>query len=265
MRSAIRRSTPTGHTLGKTLSLKATIKGKQEKITWKSSNSKIATVDSKGKVTGKMAGNVMITASIPSGSIARCEVQVLYKDVTKKGDFWYKPTNYLTNIGVVKGYDNQTTFKPANVCTRAQMVTFIWRLQNSPAPKATTCKFKDVKKTDYFYKAVIWANENGIVEGYKDGTFGPQIVCARKHAVTFLWRLAGKPKFRSTKKTFTDVKKKDYFYTATIWAAENYILAGYKDGSFKPDGDCLRRQMVTFLSKYDANINGNWGKQQKVH
>ena len=248
---------------GKTLALKATIKGKQEKITWKSSNTKIATVDSKGKVTGKMAGKVMISASIPSGSIARCEVQVLYKDVTKKGDFWFKPTNYLTNLGVVKGYDKQTNFKPANVCTRAQMVTFIWRLQNSPAPKATTCKFKDVKKSDYFYKAVIWANENGIVEGYKDGTFGPQIVCARKHAVTFLWRLAGKPNPRSTKKTFTDVKKSDYFYTATIWAAENYVLAGYKDGTFKPNGDCLRRQMVTFLYKYDANISGNWGKQNK--
>ena len=241
---------------GKSFTLKATIKGKKEKITWKSSNTKVATVDSNGKVTGKMAGKTFITATLPSGSIARCEVQVQYKDVTKTTDFWYKPTNYLTNQGVVKGYDNQTNFKPANVCTRAQMVTFIWRLQGSPEPKAKTCKFKDVKKSDYFYKAVIWGNENHIVEGYKNGTFGPQIVCARKHAVTFLWRLAGSPTDIHTKKTFSDVKKSDYYYTATLWASEKKILAGYDDGTFRPDGDCLRRQMVTFLYKYDKFVNG---------
>ncbi|MBO4459480.1 MAG: S-layer homology domain-containing protein [Clostridiales bacterium] len=250
---------------GKSFTLKATITGKKEKITWKSSNTKVATVDKNGKVTGKMAGKTFITATLENGSIARCEVQVQYKDVTKTTDFWYKPTNYLTNLGVVKGYDNQTKFKPANECTRAQMVTFIWRLQGSPEPKAKICKFSDVKKSDYFYKAVLWGNENHIVEGYKNGTFGPQIVCARKHAVTFLWRLAGSPTKVTTKKTFSDVKKSDYFYTATLWASEKNILAGYKDGTFKPNGDCLRRQMVTFLSKYDANINGNWGKQQKVH
>ena len=239
---------------GKTLTLKATLKGSSSKITWKSSNTKVATVDSKGKVTAAMAGEVTITATA-AGKSAKCTVTVLYKDVTNSKDFWFAPTNYLTAKGVVKGYDNQTKFKPANKCTRAQMVTFIWRLQGEPNPKATTCKFKDVKKTDYFYKACIWGNENKIVEGYKDGTFGPQIVCARKHAVTFLWRLAGKPTTKTTKNPFKDVKKTDYFYKATIWASEKKILAGYSDGTFRPNGDCLRRQMVTFLYKYDKVIN----------
>ena len=180
-----------------------------------------------------------------------CDVTVLYRDVTDSEDFWYQPTNYLTEKGVVKGYDDQTIFKPANNCTRAQMVTFIWRLQGEPEPESTTCKFKDVKEKDYFYKACIWGNENHIVEGYKDGTFGPQIVCARMHAVTFLWRLAGEPDPQSDTNKFKDVKEKDYFYTATLWASEQGILAGYKDGTFKPNGDCLRRQMVTFLYKYD--------------
>ena len=240
---------------GKNETLKATVTGSKSLVIWKSSDTKVASVDKNGKVTAKMAGKTTITATC-GGASASCDVTVLYKDVTNKGDFWYSPTNYLTANGVVKGYDKQTLFKPGNMCTRAQMVTFIWRLQGEPAPRAKTCKFSDVKKTDYFYKACIWGNENHIVEGYKDGTFGPQIVCARKHAVTFLWRLAGQPKPSSSKNKFKDVKEKDYFYKATLWASEKKILAGYSDGTFKPDGDCLRRQMVTFLYKYDKFVNG---------
>ena len=240
---------------GKTFTLKATLTGSSDKITWKSSDTKIATVDANGKIKANMAGEVTIT-STAAGKSAKCVVTVLYKDVTNSKDFWYAPTNYLTAKGVVKGYDKQTKFNPANKCTRAQMVTFIWRLQGEPKPKASKCKFSDVKKTDYFYKACIWGNENHIVEGYKDGTFGPQIVCARKHAVTFLWRLANKPKPSSTKNKFKDVKKSDYFYQATLWASEKKILAGYSDGTFRSNGDCLRRQMVTFLYKYDKYING---------
>ena len=240
---------------GKNLTLKATLKGSSAKITWKSSDTKVAAVDANGKITTKMAGTVTITAAA-AGKTATCVVTVLYKDVTNSKDFWYNPTNYLTTKGVVKGYDKQTKFKPANVCTRAQMVTFIWRLQGEPKPKTSKCKFSDVKKTDYFYKACIWGNEKHIVEGYKDGTFGPKIVCARRHAVTFLWRLAGQPKPSSSKNKFKDVKEKDYYYKACLWASEKGILAGYSDGTFRPNGDCLRRQMVTFLYKYDKFVNG---------
>ena len=243
---------------GATGTIKATVKGTTDKVTWKSSNSKIATVDANGKVTAKQAGSVTITATV-AGKKATCKVQILYKDVTNTSEFWYAPTYYLTDKNVVKGYANQTEFRPANVCTRAQMVTFIWRLMGEPAPKAKTCKFTDVKENDYFYKACIWGNENHIVEGYKDGTFGPQITCARKHAVTFLWRLAGKPEPKTKENKFSDVKTKDYYYKATLWASETKILAGYDDGTFRPEGDCLRRQMVTFLYKYDKFVNAKKG------
>ncbi|MBO4579787.1 MAG: S-layer homology domain-containing protein [Clostridiales bacterium] len=239
---------------GKDLTLKATVKGTKQAVTWKSSDTKVATVDKNGKITAKMAGAVTVTATV-AGKTATCKVTVLYKDVTNSKDFWFEPTNAMTAKGVVKGYDKQTKFKPANMCTRAQMVTFIWRLAGEPKPKTAKCKFSDVKKTDYFYKACLWGNENHIVEGYKDGTFGPQIVCARRHAVTFLWRLAGTPKPSSSKNKFKDVKKSDYFYTATLWASEKKILAGYSDGTFRPNGDCLRRQMVTFLYKYEKFVN----------
>ena len=240
---------------GKTDTLKVSVKNGKPRISWQSSDTKVAEVDANGKITAKMAGAAVITASSGKDR-AQCRVTVLYKDVTDPKDFWYIPTNVLTAKGVVKGYDKQTMFKPANNCTRAQMVTFIWRLMGEPSPKSKTCKFTDVKKTDYFYKACIWGNENKIVEGYKDGTFGPKIVCARRHAVTFLWRLAGQPDPNTTRNKFSDVRQKDYFYKATLWASEKKILAGYSDGTFRPNGECLRRQMVTFLYKYDKIING---------
>ena len=235
---------------GKTIDL--TLKGGSS-VTWSSSEDSVAQVSSSGQVSARKAGAVTITAKA-GGKTYKCNVRVLYKDVTNSSSFWYEPTYYLTDKDIVRGYDNQTKFKPSNVCTRAQMVTFIWRLKGQPSPKSKTCKFSDVKKSDYFYKACIWGNENHIVEGYKNGTFGPSITCARRHAVTFLWRLAGSPSPKSAKNKFNDVTKSAYYYSATLWASENKILAGYSDGTFRPNGKCLRRQMVTFLYKYDKFI-----------
>ena len=221
---------------------------------WTTSDKSVVSINSRGKAVAKKAGYADITAQLTDGNTIVCKITVQYKDVTNKKDFWYIPTYELTAQDIVKGYDKQTLFKPENNCTRAQMVTFIWRLKGSPEPLAKKCKFSDVKKSDYFYKAVIWGNENHIVEGYNDGTFGPQIVCTRKHAVTFLWRLAGKPVPKKMVCKFSDVKESDYFYQAVIWTSNKGIVAGYKDGTFKPSGECTRRQMVTFLYKYSTKV-----------
>ena len=234
---------------GKTMTLKATLKDISGKVFWKSSDESIATVSSSGKVTTKMAGTVTVFASA-GGKKAACKITVLYKDVTNEKDFWFIPTNELTRMGVVKGYDKQTMFKPANECTRAQMLTFIWRLMGTPEPKSDKCTFSDVKSSDYFYKPVIWAVEKGITTGYSGGLFKPQNVCTRAQTVTFLWRLSGKPTPKSDKCKFSDVKKDAYYYEPVVWASEKGIVAGYSDGTFKPQGKCLRRQMVTFLLKY---------------
>ena len=238
---------------GNSLTLKATPSNKSAKVTWTSSDKNIATVDSNGKVTAKMAGSVTITAST-SDSVGKCVITVLYKDVKNSKDFWFTPTNDLTAKGIVKGYDKQTKFKPANECTRAQMVTFLYRLQGEPDVKSSTCKFPDVKESDYFFKPVIWAVENNITTGYSDGNFKPQNVCTRAQTVTFLWRMAGEPAPWKNSCKFNDVKKNDYFYKAVIWASEKKIVAGYSDGSFQPQGKCLRRQMVTFLYKYSMYV-----------
>jgi hypothetical protein len=240
---------------GSTQTLKATLKNSSSKVAWKSSNSKIASVDSNGKITAKQAGKVTITASA-AGVSAACTVQVLFKDVVNEKDFWFTPTYYLVNKGVVKGYDNQTLFKPTNDCSRAQMITFLWRLQGEPAPKSSTNKFKDVKSSDYFYKASIWAVEQGITTVPSDKKFNPQGICTRAQTVTFLWRMAGKPEPKKGINKFSDIRSADYFYKATLWANELKIVSGYDDGTFRPLGNCTRRQMVTFLYKYDKYVNG---------
>ena len=239
---------------GETFYVSYTYKDLQSSVKWKSSNPDVISVSDNGFVTCKMAGTATITA-YSDGASASKTVTSLYKDVTNKKDFWYTPTNYLTAKGTVKGYDKQTKFKPGNDCTRAQMVTFLYRLQGEPATKSTTCKFTDVKKTDYFYKPVIWAVEKGITTGVSKTKFDPKGVCTRAQTVTFLWRMANKPSIGSAKNPFKDVKSKDYFYKAVIWASNKKIVAGYSDGTFRPQGKCLRRQMVTFLYKYDKFIN----------
>ena len=239
---------------GRSAKAQVTVSPTSKSVTYSSSDSKIATVDSSGNVKGIMAGKVTVTAKTSDGAKASISVQILYKDVTDQKDFWYEPTYYLTNKNIVKGYDKQTNFKPANECTRAQMVTFLWRLSGEPAPNSSTCKFKDVEKSDYFYKAVIWAVEKGITTGTSKTAFSPSKVCTRAQTVTFLWRMAGKPAVGSAKNPFSDVEKGDYYHDAVIWASAKKIVAGYDDGTFRPQGKCLRRQMVTFLYKYDKNV-----------
>ena len=221
-------------------------------VSWKSSNSAIAQVTD-GRVLANKAGPVTIMATC-EGKTVKKVLQVLYKDVTDPKKFWYEPTNALTNKGIVQGYDRQTTFKPENNCTRAQMVTFLWRLKGTPNPKASTTKFKDVKTSAYYFKAVIWATERGITTGYSKTSFKPNNVCTRAQTVTFLWRMAGKPTPKTTTNKFKDIGKKDYFYKAVLWASEKKIVEGYSNKTFRPQNKCTRRQMVTFLYKYSKNV-----------
>ena len=236
--------------------LRATTAPEGMNVTWSSSDPSVATVTQSGIVSGLKAGYAVITVTTDDGKSDTCTVTVLYKDVTNKDDFWYEPTYELTDKGIVKGYNNQTSFKPENNCTRAQMVTFIWRLAGCPAPGSDESKFSDVVQGKYYFKPVLWACEQGITTGYKDGTFKPNVTCLRRHAVTFLWRYAGCPAPSGETTKFTDVKEDAYYFNPVIWATEKKILEGYKDGTFKPEGECLRRQMVTFLYKYDKFVVG---------
>ena len=184
-------------------------------------------------------------------------VNIEFNDVWNPDTFYFDAVKWGKDKKIIEGYDDET-FRPDATCTRSQMVTFLWRMANRP--KSTIKNpFKDVTNTSaYYYEAMLWAYEKGILEGTKksDGLyFNPTGTCTRQQAVTFMWRAANKPNPTSTKSKFTDVQDPNaYFYKAVLWASEKGITEGTKlsNGTyvFKPTDNCARRQMVTFLYRY---------------
>ncbi len=140
-----------------------------------------------------------------------------------------------------------TTFGPGEGCTRAQVVTFLWRAAGSPAPERTDNPFMDVQIDDYFYQAVLWAVENGITVGTEPDRFSPGATCTRAQIVTFLYRYEGEPEADTAEIGFRDVKPADYFAPSVAWAVENGITVGTDPGLFSPHATCTRAQVVTFL------------------
>ena len=177
-----------------------------------------------------------------------------FVDVRDESKYYYDAVYWARDNGITKGYAEDNTFRPEEGCTRAQMVTFLWRMAGQPEPSADAKKFSDVKSNAYYYKAVLWAAEKEITKGYQDGTFKPDETCLREHAMTFLYRYAGKPAVKTTKNPFNDIKASDYYYNACVWASENKIANGYSTGEhaggFGPKLECLREHIVTFLYRY---------------
>ncbi|MBQ7801938.1 MAG: S-layer homology domain-containing protein [Oscillospiraceae bacterium] len=171
-----------------------------------------------------------------------------FKDVKKK-DFYYDAVLWAVNEGITNGYGADDIFNPNGECTRGQIVTFLWRAAGSPEPESTSTTFTDISKKDFYYKAVLWAVENGITDGYGSRyTFNPDGICTRGQVVTFLWRYENKPAPQSSANPFKDVKSGAFYYKAVLWAVENGITNGYgSDDVFNPDGECTRGQIVTFL------------------
>ena len=145
--------------------------------------------------------------------------------------------------GITGGIGNGL-FGPNQPCTRAQIVTFLWRAAGSPEPK-TMSSFADVSMDAYYAKAVAWAVENGITTGTGDGKFSPDATCTRAQSVTFLFRAIGK--LVDSKAEFSDVLADSYYANAVDWAVENGVTNGIGDGLFGPDNSCTRAQIVTFL------------------
>ena len=139
-----------------------------------------------------------------------------------------------------------TSFRPKMNCTRAQVVTFLWRAKGCPAPTGVSNPFTDLEKDAYYYKAVLWAIEKGIAKGMTDTRFDPNRDCSRGHVVTFLWRAEGSPKVSAVNK-FTDVKEDAFYYEAVLWAVSKGITKGMTETGFWPDYICNRGQVVTFL------------------
>ena len=164
-------------------------------------------------------------------------------------DYFYDSVQWAVNLGIAKG-TSTTTFSPKTGCTRAQIVTFLWRAANSPAPRSSTNKFTDVYATTHadYMKAIIWATEQGITTGTGNGKFSPDAICTRAQIVTFLYRFKNNPAVYGSL-NFSDVNKTEHaaFYNAILWAVNNKITTGYGNGIFDPNGTCNRGDAVTFL------------------
>ena len=173
-----------------------------------------------------------------------------FSDVAE-GTYYFDAVLWAVDNGVTTG-TSATTFSPDGECTRAQMVTFLWRAAGSPEPAATECAFSDVEAGSYYEKAVLWAVENGITNGTGEGTFSPDSKVTRAQAVTFLFRLSGAdaPAALAVETPFGDVPADAYYAGAVAWAVVNEITNGTSETSFSPDNCCLRGQIVTFLYRY---------------
>ena len=167
-----------------------------------------------------------------------------FNDV-KSGDYFYDAVNWAVEKGITTG-TSATTFSPNASCTRAQIVTFLWRASGSPEPKTASNPFTDVAANAYYCKAVLWAVENGITTGTSATTFSPDAPCTRAQGVTFLWRANGS-KAATAAASFTDVASDAYYAPAVAWAAEQNVTGGVGNGLFSPDTTCTRAQNVSML------------------
>ena len=166
-----------------------------------------------------------------------------FEDVPEDS-FYFLPVLWAVDEGITNGA-SANTFNPGGDLLRAQVVTMLWRHAGSPVVDGAN-PFDDVKKTDFYYQAVLWAVQNGITNGTTATTFGPMGVCNRAQVVTFLWRYLDSPD-AVAENPFTDVDDAAWYGTPILWAVENGITNGVDVTHFGPTADCNRAQVVTFL------------------
>ena len=159
---------------------------------------------------------------------------------------------WAVNNGMTEG-TSATTFSPDDLCTRGQILTFLWRTAGKPQSESAQNQFTDVAASAYYYDAVLWAVEQDITKGTSETTFSPDDTCTRAEIMTFLWRAAGKPQPESAQNPFTDVADDAYYHDAVLWAVENDITKGTSETTFSPDDSCTRAQSVTLLYRYYNN------------
>ena len=195
------------------------------------------------------------TATLPGLGMGTCkicglmgveeEVPPVFSDVVSDG-FYSRALDHCYAKGWVTGV-TASTFAPEGACVRAQVVTFLWRAADCPKPQKTDNPFVDVKESDFYYQAVLWALEQGITTGTDATHFSPMGVCNRAQVVTFLWRAWGKPAPNGAEHPFRDVPAGSFYEQPVLWAVEEGITSGMTATAFGPTANCNRAQIVTFL------------------
>ena len=199
------------------------------------------------KIKVKDKGDGKFTFTMPASKVTVsaefAEIETLdFADVSTDA-YYYEAVKWAAKKGITGG-TGDGTFNPNGSCTRAHIVTFLWRAAGSPEPKSTV-SFADVPAGSYYAKAVAWAVENGITLGTGDGTFSPNATCTRAQSVTFLYRALGTAP--TTVNGFTDVTADAFYADAVAWAVESGVTNGTSASTFSPNNGCTRAQIVTFL------------------
>lgn len=185
-------------------------------------------------------------ASYPSN-----EVSVTYnpfKDVDPKQSY-FKHIAWAYNNGVIKG-TTSTTFEPSKDCKRCDLAVMLYRMYGKPSISGMSIPFTDVKSSDYYYSAVVWAYNEGYIKGTSATTFKPKGSITRQDMVVILWRINGSKKV-NIENPFTDVDESSYAYKAIMWAYANKITSGTSATTFSPKSNCLRYQLAVFLHKFN--------------
>ena len=199
------------------------------------------------KIKVKDKGDGKFTFTMPASKVTVsaefAEIETLdFADVSTDA-YYYEAVKWAAKKGITGG-TGDGNFNPNGSCTRAHIVTFLWRAAGSPEPKSTV-SFADVPADSYYAKAVAWAVENGITLGTGDGTFSPNATCTRAQSVTFLYRALGTAP--TTVNGFTDVTADAFYADAVAWAVESGVTNGTSASTFSPNNGCTRAQIVTFL------------------
>lgn len=187
----------------------------------------------------------------PAGTTPEPELPVLrFTDVSSSA-YYYNAVAWAVDSGITSG-TSANTFSPDNACSRAQVITFLWRMAGSPVVTNTVSAFDDVPADSYYWNAVQWATANGITAGIGSGLFGSNSTCTRGQMAALLYRYAGSPAIDG-ELPFADVSADSYYAKAVIWAVKNGITNGVSETAFAPDNICTRAQTVTFLYRAFAN------------
>ncbi len=172
-------------------------------------------------------------------------------DDVAESEFYYEPVLWAVKNNITNGV-NATQFKPDAECSRAEIVTFLWRSFDEPEAIQKTTKFVDLGDGEFYEDAVLWAVEKEITNGVDDTHFAPNQKCTRAEIVTFLWRAFDKPEATQRTTDFVDLGSGEFYEDAVLWAVEKGITNGVDNTHFEPNGKCLRGQAVTFLYRVMA-------------
>lgn len=203
----------------------------------------------------------LLTIASLAEEIALAEGGIFTDLDAEKHSYCYDAVQWAHQQRIIEGVSVKSAtgeaelhFDPDSTCSRAHIVTFLWRYAGRPEQSAEA-SFPDINKSAYYYSAVLWASRNKIALGYSDGKFKPEKGVSRGEAITFLWRFAGMPEPKAAPMPFHDVVEGKIYYKAVLWGLQNGITDGVSPEEFSPESLCKRGHIAKYLYQYELSLS----------